>query len=358
MGKVKIHGLTASAVLVMGVFAASQHAMAEGTLALLTWEGYSDDVVVAPFTEKTGCVVEPTYVSSNDEIIAKTLASGSATIDLVSPSNDATMTLIDAGAVEAIDKSKLPHLADYFPVFQSPSWLVKGDELYGVPYGYGFLRLVLDSNVIPDAPASVSVLWDERLKGKLAMWDNLETLYVAARHIGVKDVYNMTDEELAKTRDALIALKPNIRKFWTCDAEFQQLYMQKEVVGGNTTELAVSGLWTQGADTLKEVLPKEGSGGWSDSWMIVKGASENPCVYAWLDWISSPESQALASKLTGYAFANAKSFEMLEPEALALLTKLGTGDPEVQKSISWWQPVPRRGAYLEIWNQVKAETAQ
>ena len=65
-------------------------------MSLLTWEGYADDSFVKPFEAETGCKVSATYVGSNDEFVAKILAGGGA-YDLVSPSNDTTMRLIDAG---------------------------------------------------------------------------------------------------------------------------------------------------------------------------------------------------------------------------------------------------------------------
>ncbi|PWR21615.1 extracellular solute-binding protein [Zavarzinia compransoris] len=331
-------------------------ATAEGELNLLTWEGYADDVFVKPFTEKTGCVVNPTYVSSNDEMVSKAISAGSATIDLVSPSNDATMVLIDAGAVEALDTAKLPHLKDYYPAFQKPAWLTKGDRLYGLPYGFGYIRVALKEGAVAGAD-SIKALWDPALKGKLAIWDNLESLYLAARYVGVKDVYNMTDEELEAAKQALIALKPNIVKFWASDAEFAELYASGGIVGGNTTELALSSIWAGGHPELTEMVTKEQRGGWSDSWMVVKGAGENPCTYAWLDWMSSAESQAIASKVTGYAYANAKAFDLLDDATKALLTKLKTNDPKILNEVDWWQPVARRGKYLEVFNQAKAASA-
>lgn len=331
-------------------------AFADGELNLLTWEGYADDAFVKPFTEKTGCAVNPTYVSSNDEMVSKAITAGSATIDLVSPSNDATLVLIDAGAVEALDTSKLPHLKDYYPVFQKPAWLTKGDDLYGVPYGFGYIRVALKDGMVPGAD-SVKALWDPALKGKLAIWDNLESLYLAARYVGVTDVYNMTDEELEASMKALIALKPNIVKFWASDAEFTELYASGGILGGNTTELALSKIWGEGHGDLVDVETKEKRGGWSDSWMVVKGAGENPCTYAWLDWVSSAESQAIASKVTGYAYSNAKAFDLLDEATKALLTKLKTNDPKILNEVDWWQPVARRSKYLEVFNQAKAASA-
>ncbi len=88
--------------------------------------------------------------------------------------------------------------------------------------------------------------------------------------------------------------------------------------------------------------------------MIVKGAETNPCVYSWLDYVSSAKAQALAHAVTGFGYPNTKMTENLDDKAKATYAELGMSDPATLENIDWWQPVTRRAKYLEIWNQVKA----
>ena len=39
-------------------------------------------------------------------------------------------------------------------------------------------------------------------------------------------------------------------------------------------------------------MPKEGSTGWSDTWMVSAKAKHPNCTYKWMDWIVSPEVNA------------------------------------------------------------------
>ena len=40
-------------------------------------------------------------------------------------------------------------------------------------------------------------------------------------------------------------------------------------------------------------MPKEGSTGWSDTWMVsAKDAKHPNCMYKWMDWIMSPKVNA------------------------------------------------------------------
>ena len=148
-------------------------------------------------------------------------------------------------------------------------------------------------------------------------------------------------------------MKPNIRKYWFTTGEMGSLMAAHEVVAGNSWESTLVEFRNAGRDII-DVRPKEGRGGWSDSWMIVKGAEDNPCVYQWLNYVSSPKAQALAHPVTGFGYSNAKMSGELDDKTRTVYHELGMDDPKNLENVDWWQPVKRRTKYLEIWNQVKA----
>ena len=328
-------------------------AFAGKDLSILSWEGYADASFVKPFERATGCRVTATYVGSNDEFVAKIIAGGGA-YDLITPSNDTTMRLIDAGAVEPVDRARVPEMQEFFPIFTSPPWLMKGGAIYGVPYGWGIVRMLLDADAGLGTPTSLAYLWDPKLRGKVAIWDDIEAIYTTARYLGYKNTYDLTDAQLEKVKAALIALKPNIRKFWATTGEMGTLMETHEVLAGNAWEPTLVSLRKAGRHIV-DVVPKEGRSAYSDSWMIARGAGSNPCVYPWLSWVSSAKAQALAHAVTGFGYSNAKMPAQLAPVDRQRYEQLGMTDPDVLKTLDWWQLVRRRAKYLEIWNQVKAE---
>jgi spermidine/putrescine-binding protein len=334
------------------VFMAFASAAAAGDLNLLTWEGYADASFAKPFEQQTGCRVTATYVGTNDEFVAKVMGGG-ADYDLVSPSNDTTQRLIDAGAVELLDPAKVPAMKDFFPIFQAPPWLSKNGKLYGVPFGWGLVRTIVRADAVAAPPDSLSFLWDPKWKGRLSLWDDVQEIYMTAHLLGFANTYTLSDEQLAQIKSKLIALKPNVRKFWGTTGEMGTLMATGEVVAGNSWEPTIVSLRKAGIKIL-EVVPKEGRNGWSDSWMILKGASGNPCVYQWLNWTASPKAQALGYGVMGYGFSNAKMVAELNGTNKALYQELKLDDPNILKGVDWWQSAPRRGRYLEVWNQVKA----
>lgn len=328
-------------------------AQAEGEINLLTWEGYADESFVAPFTEATGCTVSAKYIGSGDEIITALLAGRGDDYDLVSPSSDIVDRLIDAGKVEPVGTSRVPNAADFFGAFQKPEYLVRGDDVYGVPYTYGIIRIIVDGDKIPDGADSLSVLWSEDLRNQIAIWDDIEAVYMAGRYLGVDDPYDMSAEELEKAREALIAMKPNVRKYWFSAGELDTLYAQNEIVASNAWESNIIKLAGQGRNII-DITPEEGRGGWTDSWLVVDGAGSNDCVYEWLNYTASAEAQAKGHLVTGFGYSNVNIADHLNDDQRAMLSTLRMDDPEALSDVDWWRPVEDRGAYLEIWNQVKA----
>ena len=49
------------------------------------------------------------------------------------------------------------------------------------------------------------------------------------------------------------------------------------------------------------IKPKEGTTGWSDTWMISSQAKHPNCMYLWMDWIISPQANAMATVWFGEA---------------------------------------------------------
>ena len=52
---------------------------------------------------------------------------------------------------------------------------------------------------------------------------------------------------------------------------------------------------------VKSTKPKEGSTGWSDTWMISSTAKHPNCMYMWMDYIISPVPNATATVFFGEA---------------------------------------------------------
>jgi len=328
-------------------------ALAEGTLNVLTWEGYADPSFISKFEEESGCKVNATYVGSNDDFAPK-LMSGGGVYDLITPSIDTTKLMIDLDFVEPLDTAKIGEWNNIYKKFRDLDGIQKDGEYYGMPYVWGAIAFMYRDDAFTTPPTSIADLWNPALKGKVSLWDDKSSIYVAARLNGDMDIYNLTDAQIAAAQKKLLEQKPLIRKYWATAGELVDLYKAGEVVISNTWAGYQSGLLKAEGIKVTEFIPKEGAEGWMDSWMVVKGTPNKECAYKFLNMQLSPLGQCGVANINGYSVADPVSAKAcMTPEQY---TSLHQDDPAYLDSLMVWQPLGDRfEAYTNAWNAVKAQ---
>jgi len=326
------------------------------TLNLLVWEGYADPSYVKAFEEQNHCKVSASYMGSSDELVAKLRGGSSGNYDVISPSSDVATMIATSGLVTPLDLGKLPSYGQLSPQLTSLSLVrVKGD-VYGVPFMWGPDPMIYDTTAFAQAPDSWAVMWDPKLKGKISVWDDLSTVYMAAQVLGYDKpdpghLYNLSDEELDKVKTKLLTLKPNVRKMWSTGGELTNLFQNHEVV------IAMG--WPLMTNQLRKVnfpagetIPKENTTGWIDHLMIMAGSENKELAYKFLEFMIQAETQKKVTDVTGYTPANPHAAQYMTQEQMKGL-HLDDVD-NYQQRLYFWQNVPRRAKYNEIWNEVKA----
>lgn len=321
------------------------------TLNLLVWEGYADRSFAEPFEKKYNCKVTAAYVGSMDEFFAKIKAGGAGTYDLISPSCNAWKRFIDSDLVEPIDLDNVPNFKRLAPAFQNLEGNRKDGKVYGVTFTWGPCPITYNADMIEEPPTSWAVLFDRRYRQRIAVNDDLTTLYTVALTMGYKDPYNLAEEDLQKVKARLLELKPQIRKFWSTAGELENLFANGEVDLALSWPLITNSLRKQGRN-VGEVTPVEGATGWIDSWMIVKGTRRKDLAEKWIDTMLEPRTQKKLTDVTAYCPAVPETASLLTPEEAH---NLHIDDPTYFDRLSFWGHVERLDRYTEIWNEVKAQ---
>lgn len=326
------------------------------TLNLLVWEGYADPSFVHQFEEQNHCKVSASYMGSSDELTTK-LRGGSAGIyDVISPSSDVATAIATAGLAAPLDLSRLPAYSQLSPQLTSlPLVRVQG-QVFGVPFMWGPDPMIYDITVFPQPPESWNLLWDPKYRGKISVWDDLSTVYMAAQILGYdkpdpSQLYNLSDEQLDAVKKKLLELKPNIRKMWSTGGELTNLFQNHEVIAAMGWPLMTNQLRKINFP-VGETIPKENTTGWIDHLMITSGSENKDLAYKFLQYMIEAETQKKVTDVTGYTPANPQAAQFMSPDQVKSL-HLDDVD-NYQKRIYFWQNVPRRAKYNEIWNEVKA----
>jgi spermidine/putrescine-binding protein len=325
------------------------------TLSLLVWEGYADPSFLKAFEDAHHCKVVASYMGSSDELVAKLRGGSAGNYDVISPSSDVATSIVKAGLAAPLDLSKIPAYPQLSARLRESPLVKANGQVYGVPFVWGPNPLLYDTNAFPKAPESWSDLWNPKLKGKISLWDELSSVYMAAQVLGYdkpdpNQLYNLTDEQLEAVKKKLIELKPNIRKYWTTGGELTNLFQNHEITIAMGWPLMTTQLRKLNYP-IGETIPKENTTGWIDHLMITAASSHKKLAQAFLEYMVEPQTQKLVTDVTHYTPANPATAQLLTPDEVK---SLHLDDPDAyMKRIYFWQDVPRRQKYTEIWNEVK-----
>jgi spermidine/putrescine-binding protein len=326
------------------------------TLNLLVWEGYADPSFVHAFEAQNHCKVSASYMGSSDELVAKLRGGSAGTYDVISPSSDVATSVAASGLAVPLDLSKLASYKELSPQLTSLPLVRMNGQTFGVPFMWGPNPLIYDTTVFQQPPDSWSVLWDAKYRNKISVWDDLSTIYMAAQLLGYdkpdpSHLYNLTDSELDAVKKKLLDLKPNVRKMWSTGGELTNLFQNHEVVAAMGWPLMTNQLRKINFP-VGETIPKENTTGWIDHLMITAGSENRDLAYKFLDYMIAAQTQKSVTDVTGYTPANPQAAQFMTP---AQVKSLHLDDlNNYQKHVYFWENVPRRAKYNEIWNEVKA----
>jgi spermidine/putrescine transport system substrate-binding protein len=346
----------AVAALVVLVLACAACKPKQPTLTLLVWEGYADRSFIGAFEESHHCKVVASYMGTSDELVAKLRGGSASNYDVISPSSDVAASIVRAGLAAPLDLSKIPAYSQLSAKLRESNIVKLNSQVYGVPFVWGPNPLLYDTTAFRQAPDSWSVLWDAKYRGKVSVWDELSTIYMAAQVLGYdkpdpSQLYNLSDAQLEAVKKKLIELKPNIRKMWATGGELTNLFQNHEVVIAMGWPLVTNDLRKLNF-SIGETIPRENTTGWIDHLMITAASSNKELAQAFLAYMVEAQTQKKVSDVTHYTPANRGAAQFLSGDEKKIL-HLDDPDAYMQR-IYFWQDVPRRPKYNEIWNEVKA----
>ena len=280
----------------------------EGELNIVNWAGFVDPKWVDPFTAETGCVVNNRDAGTSDEMVTL-MRTGE--YDIVSASGDAALRLIVGGDVAPLNMELIPNFSDEIAEgMKGQIYDVVNGKPYGVPIGRGANLLQYNEDVTGGEPESWDVVWeaDSPYAGKITAYD--APIYIADAavylmyhkpELGITNPYALDETQLAAAVELLKQQNGIIGEYWS-DAVAQIT----SFVGGNTV---VGTSWEilkkfAAQDNLKTTLPKEGSTGWYDTWLLSSTSPNSNCAYAWIDYTSQASVNGAIAMNFGMAPAN------------------------------------------------------
>lgn len=311
-------------------------------LRVMSWEGYTDDRLVAAFEAATGAKVRVTYVSSVDEASAKLTASEGAGFDIFAIESSSYKRLIRQGLMRPIDVARVPSLGGMLPAFHNLPGLEVAGRTYGAPYAWGSVPLIYAKAAFPTPPDSWSVLWDPKYRGRVIGQDdannNIVTMAIA---LGLPDPFQLTDAQFNQVKRQLLAMKRNVATYYAGFDEGASIFAQGGVdLMFAMAEPQVEMIRRKGVD-VGLVIPKEGAIGWVDCWAISAGCRDEALAHAWIETTLRSDMATLLS--TTYHYGNVRDAAANAALGLTYTDRLTFLDAP--------EDFARR---VKLWNEVKA----
>lgn len=317
-------------------------------LNVYNWGNYIDPQVLVDFENEFDCKVNYETFPTNEDLYAK-LKSDGASFDVIVPSDYLISRLIDEGLLQKIDKSKIAGLSNIGSEFLDLDF-DKGNE-YSVPYFWGTVGIVYDTNVIKEDIDSWSALWDKKYEKQFTMLDSQRDCIMIALKLLGYSMNTVDEEQLEQAKQKLLEQKPLV-KAYVGDV------VQDMLVSG---EVPMAVVWSGEASwaiqqypNMKYALPKEGTNIWYDNMVIPKSSKNVDLAHKFIDFMCRPDIAKKNCDFVGYATPNTETMKLLDkslvPSTYAYPTKDMLKGAEI-----FVHPGERIKIYDRIWTEIKAQ---
>src|SRR5262245_60231105 len=218
----KLAAVTGGASLLAGPAQAAQAALdrltaESGRLQVMDWPGYGNDGGQAMFASyvKKYPNNKPSFTVMTNESDALAKLHAGLKPDLFRPYVGWVKYFATSGLVQPWDPKLISNFKHLNP-FMVKAGQYNGKQ-YGIPEDWGFDAVLYRSDKVQTKAKSWGLLFDDRYKGKIAWFDDLNMLVMAGLYLGVPRPWRQTDAELKKSQDFLIKKKKLARLIWSSE---------------------------------------------------------------------------------------------------------------------------------------------
>ena len=318
----------------------------EGALNIIVGAGYAEDGSndktvdwVHPFEQATSCKVNAKVGNTSDEMVTL-MKTGQ--YDGVSASGDATLRLIYGGDVAPVNTALVPNYATISTFLKDQPWNSVNGQMYGIPHGWGANVLMWNPKVVTTAPTSWSSVFDPSspYKGKITAYDS--PIYIADAalylektqpNLKITNPYALDQTQFNAAIAVLKAMKANWSRPWAAYTDEVQDFESGATAIGTAWQINANLINGDKKVTVDTTVPTEGATGWSDTWMVSSKTKHPNCMYEWMNWITSPETNAAVAQWFGEAPAQTKACAIA---AAGFCDQFHALDAAYASKISYW----------------------
>ena len=283
------------------------------TLNVYNWGEYIDTSVLADFEKETGVKINYTTYASNEEMYAK-VSSGAASYDVVIPSDYMIGKMIEEDMLAELDFANIPNYQyigdDYKGLQYDP------ENKYSVPYTWGTTVVIYNKNAVDPADVadkSVDLLWNEKYKDQILMFDNPRDAFALAQaKLGYS--FNSTDPEEWKAAAELLKQQKPLVQEYVMDQVFDKMEMGEAAIAAYYAgdALIIQDEQDESVD-IDYYIPKEGANMFVDAMCVLKNTQHKAQAEAFINFMCRTDVAVKTANQIGYATPHTEAKKLLDP---------------------------------------------
>ncbi|MBQ4609327.1 MAG: extracellular solute-binding protein, partial [Clostridia bacterium] len=175
------------------------------TISVYNWGDYIDSDVIDIFEAETGIRVIYETFETNEDMYAK-IAMGGSSYDVIVPSDYMIERMIQEELLQPINWNNVPNVKNIDPRFTHESY--DPEFKYSVPYTWGTMGLLYNTETVLQAPDSWDILLDEEYRMDMFMLNAPRDTMAIALVMSGHDLNSIDAADLADAKKLLIDQKP------------------------------------------------------------------------------------------------------------------------------------------------------
>ncbi|MBQ5816596.1 MAG: spermidine/putrescine ABC transporter substrate-binding protein [Oscillospiraceae bacterium] len=329
----------------------------DATIIVYNWggpymsEGSNDTVDINElFEEKYNVKVKYRTYDSNESMYAK-LKNGGADYDIIIPSDYMVARLISEGLVEKLDFSNIPLFeTNVMDNFKNPDYDPTNE--YSVPYSWGAVGIVYNKEVVKEEVKSWSILWDEKYKDNVLMFNNSRDAFMVSEMLLGYSQNTTNKDEIKAAADKLSEQKSVVQGYYM-DEIYDKMINEDAAIATYYAGDAL--VMMEENENLAFAYPEEGTNRFVDAVCIPKGSKNKKYAEMYINFLLEAEIALANCEVTGYCTPNSAAFKLLDDETKN--NKIMYPDDEYLKKCESYIHLPSDvNTYVqELWINIKTE---
>lgn len=267
-----------------------------------------DEETLKEFEKETGLkVIVETF--DDMETMYQKISAGGVNYDVILVSDALMPRMINDGLLQEINHENIPNISQMDDAYLNLE--IDPGNKYSVPYMFGTVGLIYNKDVVTEEVDSWDILWNEKYKNKIFMFDTYRDTMGAALKKLEYSLNTHNPSEIEEAKQLLLEQRKLVNPIYGVDNGTTMI-----PAGESDINMIWSGEGLNLQDeypNLVYVVPKEGANFWIDSLCIPKNAKNLEGAEKFINFVSDKEAALRIADEIGYTTPN-KEARMMQPE--------------------------------------------